>query len=46
MDRDLYLSNANMVRKGIIDYLRACLLDSSSVDLLLRTHMVFGLKGQ
>jgi hypothetical protein len=43
MDRDIYLSNARMARKGFLDYLGACIADSSPVETLLQANRVFEL---
>lgn len=46
MDRDIYLANARMANKGFLDYLRACITDSSSVETLILNNKIFGFRGQ
>jgi hypothetical protein len=46
MDRGLYLSNARLIQQGVMDYLRACLVDGNQVETLLQNDSIFDLRGR
>lgn len=43
MDQGLYLSNARLIQQGIIDYLRACLVEGNQVETFLQNNTLFDL---